>query len=53
MMPFSDVTFKILLNRGVHLEMVPFEYQGNDKVRVYFYSPVTFLPRRIRLWIVR
>lgn len=34
-------------------DTVPFEYQGNDEVRIHFYPPVAFFPGRIGLWVVR
>ena len=46
------VTFEVLLQGGSPQNTVPFEYQGNDKVRVHPHSPVALLPRRVGLWVV-
>lgn len=47
------MTSKTLPKRGIQEEVAPFEHQGDDKVRVHFYPPVAFLPRRVRLGVVR
>lgn len=46
------VTFKVLLQGGSPQSTVPFEYQGNDEVRVHPHPPVALLPRRVGLWVV-